>query len=377
MIALRQVLLPRKAKGKRRETEVNHADSALVPLYFATHIPASATESMAMNTTIATEFDRPEKSSEVVDTIRAGTGLTESTSLTLPKLPAADDAQDIPSEPAIPQPGDRIGSYVLQNRLGKGVSCFVFRGWDEVGKIPVAVKIVNWENVYDRTAAMRQLRTEAAALARIKHPRVVRFIDFGFDPRWPYLITEFVEGRSLGDLLRTGGALPVDWTVYLLSQTVDGLGAVWRAGLVHRDIKPDNMLIGPNGVVKLIDFGLAKAPVLQIAAGQTGPELAGTAAYLAPEQAMDAAVVDLRADIYSLGVTFYEALTGRLPFEGKNRVQMIFHHLNSAPQPPSELNPAVPQLISDICLWMLAKNPDERPQNYEELRQAFDTVMGQ
>ena len=331
---------------------------------------------MAMNTTAATDYDHPAKSSDVGDTIRAGVGLTESTSLTIPKLVSDPEPQELPSQPAIPQPGDRIGPYVLQERLGKGVSCFVFRGWDEVGKLPVAAKIVNWENVYDHAAALRQMRTEAAALARVKHPRVVRFIDFGFDPRWPYLITEFVEGRPLGDLLRSGGALPVEWAVYLISQMVDGLGAVWRAGLVHRDIKPDNMLIGPNGIAKLIDFGLAKAPVLQIAAGQTGPELAGTAAYLAPEQAMDAAVVDLRADIYSLGVTFYEALTGRLPFDGKNRVQMIFHHLNTVPVPPIEINPQVPGIVSDVCLWMLAKNPEERPQNHEELRQAFDIIIG-
>lgn len=275
-----------------------------------------------------------------------------------------------------PEPGDRIESYVLQDRLGKGVSCFVFRGWDERNKSPVALKIVNWENVVDRTAALKQMRTEAAALSRVKHPRVVRFIDFGFDPRWPYLVTEFVDGRPLGELTRNGGALPVEWAVYLVSQMVDALGAVWRAGLVHRDIKPDNILVSANGVAKLIDFGLAKAPCLQAAARRTGPELAGTAAYLAPEQAKDAAIVDLRADIYSLGVTFYETLTGKLPFTGKHRLQIIFHHLNTAPTPPNELVPEIPQLVSDVCLWMLAKDPDHRPQNFDELRPAFDTMIG-
>jgi serine/threonine-protein kinase len=205
---------------------------------------------------------------------------------------------------------------------------------------------------------------------------VVRFIDFGFDPRWPYLVTEFVEGRPVGELIRTGGQLPVEWSVYLTSQVVEALGAVWRAGLVHRDIKPDNVLVGPNGVIKLIDFGLAKAAVLHATSGLSGPEVAGTAAYLAPEQAKDASVVDLRADIYSLGVTFYELLTGRLPFEGKNRMQVIFQHLNTPPVPPAERVPGLPGLVSDLCLWMLAKNPDERPQSYDELRQGFDTVIG-
>lgn len=280
--------------------------------------------------------------------------------------------------PDVPQPqlGDVVGPYELLELLGSGVSCFVYRGWDAKNQVPVALKIINWANVYDKSAAMRQMRTEAAALARVKHPRVVQFLDFGFDPRWPYLVTEFIEGRPLGELLRGGGSLPLDWSLYIISQMVDALGAVWRGGMVHRDIKPDNVLVGPTGSAKLIDFGLAKQQVLQAMSGQTGPELAGTASYLAPEQALDASVVDLRADIYALGVTFYESLTGRLPFDAPNRIQMIFHHLNTQPVSPAQINPKVPPLVADLCLWMLAKNPAERPQNDEELRQAFDAVIG-
>lgn len=275
-----------------------------------------------------------------------------------------------------PEVGTVVGTFVLQAKLGEGVSCHVFRGWDESRSCPVALKILNWANVYDRAAAMKQLRMEAMALARVKHPLVVRFLDFGFDPRWPYLVTEFFEGRPLGELLRSGGALPPAWALYLVSQMADALGAVWQAGLVHRDIKPDNILVGPNGNAKLIDFGLAKADALEAARERKGPELAGTAAYLAPEQAKDASVVDHRADIYSLGVTLYEAITGRLPFEGRNRVQVIFQHLNTPPVPPAERAEGIPPLLSDMCLWMLAKNPDDRPQNYEELRQALNTVIG-
>lgn len=333
---------------------------------------------------------------DVVETIKASAGETETIGHAKRGLPmdsdddvhhqrdeSGSDSLDglAPSDLIFPQIGDRIVSvdghhtFVLNERLGAGVSCFVFRGIDEVTGQQVAAKIVNWENVYDRTAALRQMRTEAAALARVKHPKVVRFIDFGFDPRWPYLVTEYVDGRALGELLRTGGALPTEWAIYLISQVVEGLGAVWRAGLVHRDIKPDNILVLPDGSAKLIDFGLAKAPVLQANSGQTGPELAGTAAYLSPEQAKDASIVDLRADIYSLGVTFYEALTGRLPFEGRNRVQMIFQHINSAPVPPADRVPGLPEVISDLCMWMLAKSADERPQDYESLRSGFDTIM--
>jgi serine/threonine-protein kinase len=291
----------------------------------------------------------------------------------LHREPPADATDPTPPPP---ETGKRVGTYKLQDLLGVGVSCIVFRGWDEAKSRPVALKILNWANVYDRPAAMKQLRTEAACLARVKHPLVVRFFDFGFDPRWPYLVTEFFEGRPLGELLREGGALPAAWALYLVGQMVDALGAVWQAGVVHRDIKPDNILVGPNGTGKLIDFGLAKPGGNRAEPVKIGPELAGTAAYIAPEQAKDASTVDHRADIYSLGVTLYETLTGRLPFEGRNRVQVIFQHLNAAPVPPNQQNPEVPPLASDLCLWMLAKNPDDRPQNYDELRQAFDTVAG-
>jgi len=288
------------------------------------------------------------------------------------------DAAPAPAEaPELtPEPGIHVGTYVVQEKLGEGVSCHVFRGWDQSRSYPVALKILNWANVYDRPAAMKQLRMEAAALARVKHPLVVRFLDFAFDPRWPYLVTEFFEGRPLGELLRSGGALPPAWGMFIISQMVDALGAVWQAGVVHRDIKPDNILVGPHGNAKLIDFGLAKADAIQANQEKSGPELAGTAAYLAPEQAKDASTVDHRADIYSLGVTLYETLTGRLPFEARNRVQVIFQHLNTEPVPPIQKEPSIPSLASDLCLWMLAKNPDDRPQNYEELRQAFNTVCG-
>lgn len=175
----------------------------------------------------------------------------------------------LPSEsnPPDPAPGDRIDRFTLQKPLGSGVSCHVFRAWDDVNGTPVAVKIVNWSNVRDRGAALKQLRTEAAALARVSHPRVVRFIDFGHDARWPYLALEFVEGRTLGEILREGGRLPPRWAMYLLGQAIDGLDAVWKAGIIHRDVKPDNLIVGETGIAKLIDFGLAKSDALQLLDG--------------------------------------------------------------------------------------------------------------
>jgi len=312
---------------------------------------------------------------ELADDVKGTVSAQAADTQTLPHL-QREIPTPPPSEPAPPpETGTRVGTYVLREKLGEGVSCHVFCGWDEALQCRVAMKILNWANVYDRSAALKQLRMEAAALARVKHPRVVRFIDFGFDPRWPYLVTEFFDGQPLGELLRSGGALPPTWSLHIISQMVDALGACWRSGLVHRDVKPDNIMIGADGNIKLIDFGLAKADALQAARENLGAELAGTAAYISPEQAKDASLVDLRADIYSLGVTLYEALTGRLPFEGRNRMQVIFQHLNTPPVPPIQRVPEIPALASDVCLWMLSKDPNDRPQNYEELRQAFDTVM--
>ncbi len=275
---------------------------------------------------------------------------------------------------AVPQPGMVLGTYVLQEKLGEGVSSHVYRAWDDSRNSAVANKMIDWSKVYDRSAAMKQLRTEAITLSRVKHPRVVGFIDFGFDPRWPYLVTEYFEGQPLGELLRDGGALPPRWALAIVSQVADALGAVWKAGLVHRDIKPDNILIGADGNTKLIDFGLTTGETLRAVRDESGPELAGTAAYLSPEQAKNARAADLRADIYSLGVTLYHLLTGRLPFDARNRVQMIFHHLTSVPAPPASLAEDIPELLSDLCLWMLAKEPADRPQNYDELHQSLVTV---
>jgi serine/threonine protein kinase len=271
-----------------------------------------------------------------------------------------------------PEPGTRIDSYTVQDMLGEGASCHVFRGWDHARLQPVALKLINWANVHDTAAAIKQLRVEAVALARVNHRSIVRFLDFGLDARWPYLVTEYIPGAPFGEVLRAG-ALPASWALYLISQVADALGAVWRAGLVHRDVKPDNILIGAEGQATLIDFGLARS--VQSHEPQATRELAGTAGYLAPEQAKDSNRVDHRADIYSLGVTLYQALTGRLPFEARTRMQVIFQHLNSAPVAPSERIPEIPQPASDLCLWMLAKNPADRPRDHAELRQALDAVM--
>jgi serine/threonine protein kinase len=321
--------------------------------------------------------ERPATSAEVTGTVSAQSGDTRT--LPLVQRIASASALVTPAPAGLvlpPEPGTRVGTYVLQKKLGEGVSCHVFRGWDEALRCPVAVKIINWANVYDRPAAMKQLRTEAAALSRVSHPAVVKFLDFGFDPRWPYLVTELFDGQPLGELLRDGGALPAKWAMYLMAQMVDALGAVWRAGLVHRDIKPDNIMVGAAGAGKLIDFGLAKAEAIQAAQPPAAPEMAGTAAYLAPEQAGDPGAADFRADIYSLGATLYHALTGRLPFEGRSALEMIAKHSTTPPVPPRRYVRDLSGECSDLVMRMLAKMPEQRFASYDELRAALARAVG-
>ena len=318
----------------------------------------------------------PPETSRATETLSALQADTRTFSYLHRNVPAFrdDTLSDASGGGTLPEPGSLLGTYVVQEKLGEGVSSHVYRAWDESRNCAVAIKMIDWSKVYDRSAAMKQLRTEAVTLSRVKHPRVIGFIDFGFDPRWPYLVTEYFDGQPLGELLRNGGALPPEWALAIVSQVVDALSAVWKAGLVHRDIKPDNILVGADGNIKLIDFGLTTGKTLRAVREESGPELAGTAAYLAPEQAKNARVADLRADIYSLGVTLYHLLTGRLPFDARNRLQMIFHHLTTHPVPPLSVAEGIPEILSDLCLWMLAKDPADRPQNYVELHQALMSV---
>ena len=296
------------------------------------------------------------------------------------QTPTAQPRARRPENPAAAAGARATGSGRTSSRtkLGEGVSCFVFRGWDERPPCPVALKIVNWANVYDRPAAMRQMRTEAAALARVKHPRVVRFIDFGFDPRWPYLVTEFFEGRPLGELLRAGGALPPEWALYLISQMVGrASGRSGRPGWSTGTSSRTTSWSARTGSAKLIDFGLAKADALQATARADRPGTGrhgrvprpGAGEGRQPGGPPGGHLL-ARRDVLR-GAHRPAAVRG--PEPRADDLPTPEHAAGAAGQ---RVAGRCPPLVSDLCLWMLAKNPAERPQNYDELRQAFDTVIG-
>jgi serine/threonine protein kinase len=288
---------------------------------------------------------------------------TEASAATATAATAADDD--------MPRPGDVLGKYQLLDVLGQGGSCRVYRGKHTRLPIQVAVKVLNSELASDQTL-LAQLRDEAALLAGLNHPNIVRLWDFDDEGKHPYIVTELVDGRTLAELIEQSGPLMPDWAVYIMAQVVEGLAAAHQLGIVHRDIKPGNILLTKDGKAKLVDLGLAL--VQRAKAGPARPELTptrshimGTAAYIAPEQARNPDLCDHRADMYSLGATFYHALTGRMPFEGRSRMDVIIKHLQEPLVPPRRHNPSIPAVLSGLIERLMAKNPAERFATYDEL----------
>jgi serine/threonine protein kinase len=273
-----------------------------------------------------------------------------------------------------PEVGTILGRYILESTLGSGSCGTVYLAQHQKIRIPVAVKVMNLFALQNTSVILQQLRLEAFLLAQLNHPNIVRLWDFEDDPPFPYLVTEYVSGESLGDRLIREGTLSALEVVGIIMKVIDGLEAARQFGIAHRDVKPDNILLGKNGEVKVADLGLAiitdhrlrtKAPA------ELPYELAGTAAYLAPEQATAPGAVDHRADIYSLGATMYHVLTGQYPFPGARRTEVIRKHLNSPLTPPHEVNSAVPRYLSDVVVRMMAKSPDDRFEDYHSLKDAL------
>jgi serine/threonine-protein kinase len=264
---------------------------------------------------------------------------------------------------ATPQVGGRLGKCQLTAVLGSGGDGLVFRAVHTTLEVPVAVKVLLHDGRPPTGPTRDRLLREARALARLNHPNVIRVLDVDDGP-FPFAVLEFVDGCSLADRLRKPDALTPLMAADVVAQAAHGLAAAWAAGLVHRDVKPGNILLADAGGVKVADLGLARwhdDPTV-------GTGIVGTAAYMAPEQAVDPDKVDFRADIYALGATFYQALTGRLPFPGRTAAQMLVQHATKPLVPPDELAPdRVPPVYGRIVGRMMAKRPDDRYPSYDAL----------
>lgn len=251
------------------------------------------------------------------------------------------------------------GRYRVEGRIGVGGMSTVMLAVDERLERKVAVKLLA-EHLADDPTFVSRFRREALAAARLVHPNVVQVFDFGFDQatHQHFIVMEYVSGHSCAELLRERGHLDVDQAVDIVAQACRGLDYAHRNGVVHRDVKPGNLLVSDSGIVKLADFGIARAAD-QSSITQIGSVL-GTAAYLSPEQARGEEAGP-RADLYSLGVVSYQLLSGRLPYEASSLSELALKQQREDPIPLDELNPRVPRELAEAVALSISVVPQERP----------------
>ncbi len=257
------------------------------------------------------------------------------------------------------------GRYRVEGRLGVGGMSTVMLAVDERLERKVAVKLLA-EHLADDPTFVSRFKREALAAGRLVHPNIVQVYDFGFDQATSqhFIVMECVSGRSCAELLRDRGHLDVEQAVDIVAQACRGLDYAHRNGVIHRDVKPGNLLVSDSGVVKLADFGIARAAD-QSSITQVGSVL-GTAAYLSPEQARGDEAGP-QADLYSLGVVAYQLLCGRLPYEATSLSELALKQQREAPTPLDELNPRVPRALADAVALSISVHPEDRPATAMEL----------
>ena len=261
------------------------------------------------------------------------------------------------------------GRYRIQRKLGAGGMADVYLAEDQELGRRVAIKILNGRHAND-AQFIERFRREAKNAAALNHPNIVSIYDRGEAEDTYYIAMEFLDGRTLKELIVGHGAAPVRVAIEYARQILSALRFAHRHGIVHRDIKPHNVLVDAEGRVKVTDFGIARAGTSQMT--ETG-SIVGTAQYLSPEQARGGEV-DQRSDLYSLGVVLYELLTGKTPFEGDTPVEVAMKHLSNAPKPPSELRKDIPPELDMVVLRALAKDPNDRYQSADEMEGDLDRV---
>ncbi|WP_225849312.1 serine/threonine-protein kinase [Streptomyces sp. HPF1205] len=253
------------------------------------------------------------------------------------------------------------GRYRLEERLARGGMGAVWRGVDTTLGRPVAVKVLAIEDDPDLT---ERFRLEARAAARLNHPNLVAAYDFGAHDGRPYLVMELVDGHSLSEELAGYGPLDPDRAAGIAAQTARGLAAAHGQSVVHRDIKPGNLMLAADGTVKIADFGIARLIDEASPALTATGHVMGSSAYLAPERALGAPAVPA-SDVYSLGCVLYEMLTGRPPFGGGTAAAVAHQHVQATPVPPGRLRPGIPAALADLLPHLMAKDPAARPTAQE------------
>jgi eukaryotic-like serine/threonine-protein kinase len=264
------------------------------------------------------------------------------------------------------------GRYVLRGELGRGGMATVHRAVDEVLEREVAVKLLH-AHLADDPAFLDRFRREARAAAALDHPNVVAVHDWGETDEGAYLVLQLIEGPSLREVLRRHRRLTAGEALRVLAPAASGLGAAHAAGLVHRDVKPENLLLGRDGTVRVTDFGLARAAAS--ATSTFGADvLVGSPHYLSPE-AVRGRPLDPRADVYALGVVLFECLTGRPPHEGESPFATAVQHTSRRVPPPSELVDDVAPALDELVVAATAHDPDERPDDGADFAAALSRAV--
>lgn len=270
----------------------------------------------------------------------------------------------------------QLGRYVVIGELGQGAMGVVYKAKDPLIDRVVAIKTINLGLAMDEKEEYEgRFYQEAKAAGRLNHPNIVTIYDVGKSGDVAYIAMEFLEGRELRDVLKEGTLLPVEQVLNIVAQVAQGLAYAHEHDIIHRDVKPSNIMVIRDGNVKITDFGIARMASSSVRT-QTGMVL-GSPKYMSPEQVMGK-TIDQRSDIFSLGVMLYEMLTGQAPFDGENVNAIMYQTLNAITPPPSTLNPSVPEMVNFIVAKALAKKVEDRYQNAkdfaDDLRTCCDTM---
>ena len=269
--------------------------------------------------------------------------------------------------------GELIDHYRVLELIGRGAMGVVYKALDVNLDRTVAIKVMSAE-VRNDPDFVERFRQEARVQAALNHPNVALLFDYFVHDGAPVAVMELIEGESLEQLIRRRGALPAREAIPLFKQALRGVAAAHRAGIIHRDLKPANLMVTKDGVVKVMDFGIAKR---QGVTGATKVSTSiGSPLYMAPEQILGRAV-DCRTDVYGLGITLYELVSGYRPFNplGKAEYLVLNAHVNDVPEPPTVYRFGIPQVIVDAVMRSLAKEPEARFQSADEFAQALPDLL--